>query len=384
MTDGPPQGSFDTIIDERTTIPYWELSSWWHQPEQSTFWPMPDDSPDEQQRRASYFPKIPINYPEINEPGPISPFPFEFPQLPCPDPNATTIEVPTEQPTNPNAPGTPEPEKTVPDPIDKCGYAYTAERHPDGRFKKRRQPSGTTVPDLATEPSQSAQPTRDLSNGPTSPNSNTSGPRGIRPKSRNRVRTSRIGSPLGGQSITGSTEPCEVLIRNPKCNPPWGKKRKTINPAPGMTSRRVGEGSPPPTFTVEGYNPRGYDTFYCSRCRTDNSSHSYRECPLWRECRFCDRIGHWGFDCPIPHTKCSRHRCGVHVGHPRIGKACPWSKERKNENFRYGANGLERDLTRAREVYGVGLDWDSYGLPVWLTRAEGPQWPIEELTSYDV
>jgi hypothetical protein len=105
MTDGPLQGLLGTTpIDDRTTIPYWELSSWWHQPEQSTFWPTPDNSSDEQQHRASHFPEIPISFPEIpinhpeipNEPGPSNPFEFEFPQLPCPNSDATAIEIPTE------------------------------------------------------------------------------------------------------------------------------------------------------------------------------------------------------------------------------------------------------------------------------------------------
>jgi hypothetical protein len=58
--------------------------------------------------------------------------------------------------------------------------------------------------------------------------------------------------------------------------------------------------------------------------------------------------------------------------------------ERKNENFGYGANGLEQDLKKAWEIYGVGLDWDSYGLPMWLTRWEGPQVKSEVETSCNV
>jgi hypothetical protein len=105
MTDGPSQRPLGTIpVDDRTAIPYWELNSWWYQPEQPNFWPTTDDGPDEQQRRASHFPEIPINYPEIpNESGPSDPFLFEFPQLPCTNPDATAIEIPTERQASQNA-----------------------------------------------------------------------------------------------------------------------------------------------------------------------------------------------------------------------------------------------------------------------------------------
>jgi hypothetical protein len=283
-----------------------------------------------------------------------------------------------------HAPGTPGQKKAVPGPIDKRRYAQVCERHPDGRFKKRSQPPGAAVPDSATEPPKPTQPTRDLDNGSPPSNSNPGRSCRVRTEPGNCIHTSAVSPASGGRSASGGPGSRGVLIRNPQRNPSWKGKKKQLNLAPGMTPRRRGEGSPPPTFTVEGYNPCKYDTFYCSRCRTDNSPHSYRECPLWRECGFCDRLGHWGFDCPTPHTKCSKHRCGVHVGHPKIGKACPWSKERKNENFGYKTNGLERNLTKAREIYGVGLDWDSYRLPMWLTRAEGPQQQLEAQTSYGV
>jgi hypothetical protein len=72
------------------------------------------------------------------------------------------------------------------------------------------------------------------------------------------------------------------------------------------------------------------------------------------------------------------------MGHPKVGRQCPWSGETKNKNFGYAVNGSERDLAKAREIYGMGLDWDSYGLPMWLTRAEGLQQWIEGLMSPDV
>jgi hypothetical protein len=208
MSNGPSQGLFGTIpVDERTTIPYWELNSWWHQPEQPHFWLTPDNDPDEQQRHASYFPEIPVDYPEIpNEPGLSNPFEFELPQLPCPNSDATTIEIPTERQTNHSAPRTPGQEKAVPDPINKRRYAYTAERHPDGQFKKRSQPPGTTIPDLTAEPPQPAQPAQNLDDSSVASNSNTSRPRGVCPKPRDRVCTSKVSSPPSGRSITGSAE----------------------------------------------------------------------------------------------------------------------------------------------------------------------------------
>jgi hypothetical protein len=54
-----------------------------------------------------------------------------------------------------------------------------------------------------------------------------------------------------------------------------------------------------------------------------------------------------------------------------MGRWCPWSRENKKKNFGYTAGGLTCDLVKARKIYGVGMDWDTYGLPMWLTRREG-------------
>jgi hypothetical protein len=103
--------------------------------------------------------------------------------------------------------------------------------------------------------------------------------------------------------------------------------------------------------------------YYCSRCQLDNQEHEYKNCLKWRFCGFCDQEGHWGFDCPTPHFKCLRNRCGVHVGHPYIGKMCPRSRETKVMNFSYACEGQVCDLERAKTIYGEGLDWSSYGMP---------------------
>jgi hypothetical protein len=44
----------------------------------------------------------------------------------------------------------------------------------------------------------------------------------------------------------------KIIIRNPRQNAPWGKEKR--HTAPGTSSQKIGTGSPPPTFTVEGYN----------------------------------------------------------------------------------------------------------------------------------
>jgi hypothetical protein len=101
--------------------------------------------------------------------------------------------------------------------------------------------------------------------------------------------------------------------------------------------------------------------FYCSKCQTDGAEHSYENCPTWRHCGFCDKVGHWGFHCETPHIKCTQNCCGVHVGHRHIGDVCPWSKEVKQQNFKYACEGQIMDLAHAHSIYGEGLDWDSYG-----------------------
>jgi hypothetical protein len=101
--------------------------------------------------------------------------------------------------------------------------------------------------------------------------------------------------------------------------------------------------------------------YYCSKCRTNDAEHSYENCPTWRHCGFCDKIGHWGFHCETPHIKCTQNRCSIHVGHRHIRDVYPWSKEVKQQNFRYACEGQIVDLAHACSIYGEGLDWDSYG-----------------------
>ena len=102
--------------------------------------------------------------------------------------------------------------------------------------------------------------------------------------------------------------------------------------------------------------------YYCSKCRTDDADHQYENCPTWRQCGFCDKQGHWSFHCTMLHVKCTRHRCGVHVGHRNIRDMCPWLKEVKRYNFGYDCEGAVVDLVRACEIYGPELDWSSVTL----------------------
>ena len=104
--------------------------------------------------------------------------------------------------------------------------------------------------------------------------------------------------------------------------------------------------------------------YYCSKCHVDNADHSYEQCPTWKFCGFCDKVGHWGFHCSTPHVKCMRLRCGVYVGHRHIGKMCPWSRETKVDNFRYSCDGQVADLPHVMVIYGEELDWSSYGLAI--------------------
>ena len=110
--------------------------------------------------------------------------------------------------------------------------------------------------------------------------------------------------------------------------------------------------------------PMKLTRFYCSKCRVDNAEHSYEDCPTWKVCGFCDQVRHWGYHCPTPHCKCTRLRCGVHVGHRNIGLLCPWSHETKIYDFRYGHDGQVVDLPHTQMIYGDGLDWSSYGLTI--------------------
>ena len=96
--------------------------------------------------------------------------------------------------------------------------------------------------------------------------------------------------------------------------------------------------------------------YYCSKCCMDNADHSYKQCPTWKFCGFCDKVRHWGFHCSTLHVKCTRLRCGVYIGHRHIGKMCPWSRETKVDNFHYSCDGQVADLPHAMMIYEEGLD----------------------------
>ena len=96
--------------------------------------------------------------------------------------------------------------------------------------------------------------------------------------------------------------------------------------------------------------------YYCSKCHMDNADHSYEQCPTWKFCGFYDKVGHWGFHCSTLHVKCTRLRCGVHVGHRHIGKMCPWLREMKVDNFHYSCDRQVADLPYVMMLYGEGLD----------------------------
>jgi hypothetical protein len=43
---------------------------------------------------------------------------------------------------------------------------------------------------------------------------------------------------------------------------------------------------------------------------------------------------------------------------------CPRSRETKVQNFMYACNGQVINLEQARLIYGEGLDWSSYRMPL--------------------
>ena len=228
-------------------------------------------------------------------------------------------------------------------------YATYAVQHPDGRFKRAPR---AKVADPAPEPPKPAQPSQELGNDPTTSSSDSDRSLGVCPGPRDRLCPSTICAAPSRRRDTSGPGVESILGKRPSIHSSdyYGTKwrRKEV------LSAEVGA------------------TWYCSKCCTENADHSYKECPTWRQCGFCDKEGHWGFNCRTPHVKCSKHRCGVHVGHPKMGRWCPWSRENKKKNFGYTARGLTCDLKRAWKIYGVGMDWDAYGLPMWLTTREGP------------
>jgi hypothetical protein len=119
MTNGPQQESIATIIDGSTIIPYWEDDAWWGQ--QSNSWSPPNNCPND---RTNYFPEISTNLPEIaSTPGPSNSFTFDFAELPCANPHsdagAEAVKDSATQQAGNDESRTPEPQKTIPDLINK-------------------------------------------------------------------------------------------------------------------------------------------------------------------------------------------------------------------------------------------------------------------------
>jgi hypothetical protein len=219
MSDGPQQESIATIADGSTIILYLKDDAWWGQ--QSDSWSPPNDCSNEQQRRASYFPEISTNLPEITStPGPSNSFTFSFAELPCANPHSDAgteaVKDSATQQAGDDASRTPKPQETVPDPINKRWWAQICERHPDGRFKKKRcQPPGTAVPDPATEPAESTQPTWDLSDSPTSSNSDPDRSRRVCAKPGDGLCASTVSPTIGGWSTSSGPGTSEIVVRNP-------------------------------------------------------------------------------------------------------------------------------------------------------------------------
>ena len=165
-------------------------------------------------------------------------------------------------------------------------YAAYAARHPNGQFKRAPR---AKITDPTPEPSKPAQPSQELGDDPTTSSSDSDRPLRVRPSPRDRLHPSTIRAAPSQRRDTSGSGVESVLGKCPSIHSSdyYGSKRRRKE----VLSAEVGA------------------TWYCSKCRTKSADHCYKECPTWRKCRFCDKEGHWGFDCRTPHVKCSKcHR----------------------------------------------------------------------------
>jgi hypothetical protein len=189
---------------------------------------------------------------------------------------------------------------------------------------------------------ESLQPTRDIYSGPPAPGSDADRQQRLRTELHDSLRLREFSPEISQRSSASGPESPRLMKR-----PTLDEVAMHVNPKKARTCLKM-----------------RLTRYYCSKCRTDNADHSYEQCPTWKFCGFCDKVGHWGFHCSTLHVKCTRLRCRVYVGHRHIGKMCPWLREMKVDNFRYSCDGQVVDLPHAMMIYGEGLDWSSYGLTI--------------------
>ena len=145
---------------------------------------------------------------------------------------------------------------------------------------------------------KSEQPPQDIYHPATTPGRLADQQQRLRQELRDCLRTREFDAAPGSGSDGGRTGPGNALKR-----PSLDEVAMWVTPKCARTSKRKMK----------------LTRYYCSKCRTDDADHQYENCPTWRQCGFCDKQGHWSFHCTTPHVKCTRYRCGVHVGHRNIG-----------------------------------------------------------------
>ena len=194
----------------------------------------------------------------------------------------------------------------------------------------------------ASECGEPLQSTQDIYSGPPAPGSDADRQQQLYAELRDSLCLREFSPEIGQRSSASSPKsPCLM-------------KRPALDEVAMHTNPKKAKTHPKMRLTQ----------YYCSKCHVNNANHSYNQCPTWKFCGLCDKVGHWGFHCSTPHVKCTRLRCRVHVGHRHIGKMCPWSRETKVDNFHYSCNGQVADLPHTMMIYGEGLDWSSYGLTI--------------------
>jgi hypothetical protein len=109
---------------------------------------------------------------------------------------------------------------------------------------------------------------------------------------------------------------------------------------------------------------KGKHSFYCSKCNRDGVDHRYEDCPLWRECLYCQKKGHYSHDCHHPHARCTVHRCQVFPDHQYYGRNCP-VKATELQPITHLWDEYDVDDVDAGEALWEDIDWESIDRGDW-------------------
>ena len=132
---------------------------------------------------------------------------------------------------------------------------------------------------------------------------------------------------------------------------PGRSDRPSAKSARGLKEARIKKGKKKVRPSITQY--------YCGKCNRDGVDHVYEDCPKWRNCCFCDAVGHWSFHCVTLHAKCTDEQCLIQIGHRHAGARCPTSAISRGEEYAYAYEDTEGRVVVPESMF-EDLNWWSF------------------------